>query len=257
MKLYSIFNSSGAFPVTVAVNVSAPGAGDGTEFNANFCNDTWGWRQDVLQRAGMTPDGVDEASGTSQTYEALQKCFGHPGEIVLWPHPTSPAPSGIRLLPCNGTVISVSTYQDLVDAVYVGDANNNNFSYQGFYKTSEQGGTARSTSGTYFVLPDLRGSFMRGYDPTAISDPDGASRVIPSSQAHGFQVHGHELTSFTAGNYCEQGVHTTGGVSGWQQSASAGIDRLYAPNNASAFVGGNPISETRPYNFNAQWCVRF
>lgn len=28
------------------------------------------------------------------------------------------------------------------------------------------------------TLPDLRGAFVRGWDPTAVNDPDGASRVL-------------------------------------------------------------------------------
>jgi hypothetical protein len=65
-----------------------------------------------------------------------------------------------RLLPLEGQVISISLYQDLCQCVYVGDSLN--ASAPAFYKTSNSTGTTRSTSGSYMVLPDARGIFIRG-----------------------------------------------------------------------------------------------
>ena len=85
----SFVNTDGvAFPDTEAVNVSAPGAGDGTEFVALMVNDIWGRAQALMDRAGLTPDGVTEAPGTAQIIEAIGKGFGvGPGfEIVTGKH---------------------------------------------------------------------------------------------------------------------------------------------------------------------------
>jgi hypothetical protein len=66
-------NYTGAFPNIEAQNVSAPGAGDGTEFVAALVNDIWGRAQALLDYAGLSPDGVQEAPDTAQFLTALSK----------------------------------------------------------------------------------------------------------------------------------------------------------------------------------------
>lgn len=41
-------------------------------------------------------------------------------------------------------------------------------------------------------LPDLRGYFLRGFDPTGRVDPQGASRAVLSTQEDAFRKHQHE-----------------------------------------------------------------
>ena len=83
-------NYSGAFPNFEAVNVSAPGAGDGTEFVAALVNDIWGRAQALLDYAGMSPDGVQEAPDTAQILTALYKGYGiGPGiGVIYWKNGT-------------------------------------------------------------------------------------------------------------------------------------------------------------------------
>jgi hypothetical protein len=64
-------NVSGTFPNTAGINATGPNATDGTEYIAEGINDHWGGKQDLMNRAGLTPDGVTEAVGTSQFMDAL------------------------------------------------------------------------------------------------------------------------------------------------------------------------------------------
>jgi hypothetical protein len=158
MKDYAaaLINTSGAYPNVIAVNVSAPGAGDGTEFVAALVNDIWGRAQALMTYAGLTPDGVTEAAGTAQFLTALSKGYGiGPGIGVTYWKSGTPAANGDRVLLFQGQVILMSSYPLLAAAVYVGDANNP--TAPAFYKTSDAGGTTRDTAGLYMVLPDARG----------------------------------------------------------------------------------------------------
>jgi hypothetical protein len=72
MKAYStIPNTTGAFPNTVADNASGPGETDGTPYIKQVIDDLWGARQDLMTEAKLTPDGNQEAVGTSQFLAAL------------------------------------------------------------------------------------------------------------------------------------------------------------------------------------------
>lgn len=154
-------NYTGSFPNIAAQNVTAPGAGDGTEFVAALVNDIWGRAQALLDYAGLTPDGVQEAPDTAQILTALSKGYGiGPGiGVIYWKNGT-PAANGDRVILLQGQVITIASYPLLAAAVYVGDANNP--TAPAFYKTSDAGGTTRSTSGTYMVMPDTRAVSLKG-----------------------------------------------------------------------------------------------
>lgn len=86
MKDYKTLYGSlvnGDWPATVAKNASGPFASDGTPFTAELINDLWGGRIDLMVKAGLTPDGVTEANGTSQFMEALHGAIRGPGEFAL------------------------------------------------------------------------------------------------------------------------------------------------------------------------------
>lgn len=164
----SFTNTTGAFPDIVADNVSAPGAGDGTEFVKLMIDDIWGRAQAIMNYAGLAPDGVSEADGTAQILEALNKGWGiGPGMGVIYWKNGTPAANGDRILLLQGQVILIATYSELVDACYVGDGNNATAAT--FYKTSDAGGTTRDTAGSYFVLPDTRGLSLKNIGDATIS----------------------------------------------------------------------------------------
>lgn len=170
-------NYSGSFPNFLAVNVSAPGSGDGTEFIAALVNNEWGQQQALMSRAGLTPNGVTEAAGTAQIIDAISKGFacGAGFGVIYWKNDT-PAAHGDRVLLLQGQVISIASYSDLVSKVYCGDANNG--TAPAFYKTSDAGGTTRSTSGAYFVLPDCRGLSLKMIGNATVN---GRTKTGPTS----------------------------------------------------------------------------
>ena len=184
-------NYTGTFPNYQAVNVSAPGAGDGTEFVAALVNDIWGRAQALLHYAGMTPNGVQEAPDTAQILTALSRGYGiGPGiGVIYWKNGT-PAENGDRVILLQGQVIEIASYPLLAAAVYVGDANN--ATAPAFYKTSDSAGTIRSTSGAYMVLPDTRAVSLKGVGNqtinTRVKTGPAALGEVQEDQMQGWQL---------------------------------------------------------------------
>jgi hypothetical protein len=186
--LSSFLNTNGlAFPATLSVNASGPGATDGTEFVKLMIDDYWGRFQAILDYAGLSPDGVTEAPGTSQHIEALQLGFMGmaPGTGVIWWQNDDPSVLGARVLLLNGQGVLRANYAELDANVYVGDGSNGTAS--AFYHADDAAGTIRNTAGVYLILPDARGYVLRGLDVAASVDPDGASRDVGSIQTDAMQ----------------------------------------------------------------------
>lgn len=161
-------NKGGSWPNWTAKNVTAPGAGDGTEFIAALVNDIWGVHQAIMAYAGLSPNGVTEAAGanpttapTSQILEAMHKGFAvGPGIGVTYWKSGSPAANGDRVILLQGQVVLIANYPLLAAACYCGDTLNP--TAPAFYKVTDVGGLTRSTSGTYMVIPDTRGLSLKG-----------------------------------------------------------------------------------------------
>jgi hypothetical protein len=189
----SFVNTDGAaFPDTKALNVTAPGAGDGTEFVKLMIDDIWGRAQALMDYAGLTPDGVSEAAGTAQIIDAIVKGFAvGPGIGVLYLKNDTPVANGDRVLLLNGQVILIANYAELVAATYIGDGNNADTDYTGFFKTSDAGGTTRDTAGTYFVLPDFRGLALKMIGDAVVN---GRTKTGPVklTELQEDQLQGHE-----------------------------------------------------------------
>lgn len=184
-------NFSGAFPDILAVNASGPSATDGTEFVSNMINDSmWGVMQMILNRAGLSPNGVLESDSASQIREALQKGFGgFPGEVKQWHLDDDPGISGHRALLLNGQGILRANYVDLDTDCYVGDANNAAVAAAGgaYFRADNSDGSSPNIAGIYLILPETRGYTPRGLDVAATVDPDGASRYLGDNQVDAMQ----------------------------------------------------------------------
>lgn len=238
-----------AFPDNEGVNATGPAATDGTEFvKVMVDNYMFGPQQALLNYAGLIPDGIPEADGASQELEAMQKSFGHPGELVSWMGSTDPAVLGIRTILLHGQGVLVADYQELTDAVYIGDGNN--ATAESFFKADDAAGTIRNIAGIYLILPDARGLGIRGLDDTGLIDVDGAGRLPGSSQDDAFQGHEHTtfdmkfqspgVTNSTHSEYYKSGTVPTVGI---VTDGSNGTPRI--------------SSETRMKNISANIAIRY
>lgn len=147
---------TGTHPDFEAINSTGAATQDGTEIIAegwnNFILGPW---QALFNWAGITPDGVTESQGASQWLESLRKGHGiGPGKGIRWFLANDPSVTGDRVLLLSGQTVLIASYPELVSACYVGDGNNATAPY--FYKSTDSGGATRSTSGTYFTLPESR-----------------------------------------------------------------------------------------------------
>lgn len=59
------------YPLGSAVNVSEPGAGDGTPLEKDWVNDLWGFLQSLLDEAELAADGNPDKVGASQYLDAV------------------------------------------------------------------------------------------------------------------------------------------------------------------------------------------
>jgi len=193
---------TGNWPGTLNINESAPDNFDGTPLLAEWVNNLWGWVQDVLTRADLSPDGNVEAEGASQISSAIQRMKGLPGEVMQYMGQTDPASISDppRVLLLDGSLIQVSLYQDLVDACWVGSSDNATADM--FYRTNS-GDTIRSNSGTHFRLADARGQFVRGLDVAGVVDQDGAGRKTGSIQGMAIVSHFHSVRSAVLSDYMQ------------------------------------------------------
>lgn len=60
------------YPYGSARNITTPGDGTGTPWEANLINDMWGMLQGMLQQAQITPSGNPDTATSSQYIEALR-----------------------------------------------------------------------------------------------------------------------------------------------------------------------------------------
>jgi hypothetical protein len=255
------FNTDGAaFPNTKAINVSVPGANDGTEFKALMVIDHWGARQNLMFLAGLTPNGSSETVGLSQFYTCLLYLCMPVGSILMSHSNSDPTTLGYRFLNLVGGGVLRTSYPDLDAACYVGDGNNGSADY--WYRSDDAGGTIRNIAGAYIQIADLRGAFVRGYDPTVTRDPDGATRVFPDFQKFAFQTHQHEVTTIaTAYNAVANRTLDVGSTfTGFEALPSSSTIRLRANQNIVKY--GAPdvefnVDETRSSNVQVKYWIRY
>jgi len=255
----SNFNTNGnPFPTTQAINVSSPGAGDGTEFIALMVNDIWGSKQAIMYHAFLTPSGSSETYSSSQILQALKNGLSPVGTVLMTHAQSDPTSLGFRLLLMNGQGIFRANYPELDTICYVGDPNNG--VADAYYHADDAAGAIRNTTGNYLILPDMRGVFVRGYDPTALVDPDGAGRIFPDFQDHAMDGHDHSCYFQTGGS---PGAQEPGALYS-KDGGGAGSYNLVATKagstdltTAGSLAGTNQSTETRPANYQVKFWLRY
>ncbi len=106
------------------------------------------------------------------------------------------------------------------------------------------------------TTPDMRGMFVRGYDPSGVNDPDGSSRQIGTGQNDalqnitgtmiGYDSLGDELARWT-GAFSRDGMAGGGALTN-------NPGQMYASFDASRVA--RTSTETRPKNINLLYCIK-
>ena len=121
---------------------------------------------------------------------------------------------------------------------------------------------------TTFNLPDYRGRFLRGFDNTAGTDPDAASRTdrgdgttgdaVGTKQSDAFQGHHHKF--YSAADLTRANPGGGGDSAEMREAASAtvasGNDYVQHATTDSTFGTARITSETRPKNINVMYCIK-
>ena len=120
----------------------------------------------------------------------------------------------------NGQSVSTITYENLYKQI------------QNIY------GNSKSQTINEFVLPDLRGLFIRGYDKEGVRDPEGKTRKFGQIQNDQIGSHSH---TFPVGTWNDRGSHVS-----------------LSPNSDGNHVtGSSGGSETRPKNIALLPLIKF
>lgn len=178
---------------------------------------------------------ADLVSGNDSRIEALETALAARIGTVFYAMRSTP-PTGALAL--DGSAILISSYSALATAIYCGDADNGTAAWGYKATTNVSPSSNRSTSGTYIVLPNGAGEFMRGWDNGRGVD---SGRTLWSTQADELKAHTHTFLAASASNTPTTGAGpriTTLNVSG------ATI--------TTASTGG---SETRPRNIAGLACI--
>jgi microcystin-dependent protein len=161
------------------------------------------------------------------------------GTIMLWTSPN--APSG--WLACDGTMYANSQYPLLANAL--------SSTFDPSSGTTPQG---------YFNVPDLRGIFVRGYDPrgSGIGSRDTENRPFGVIQSSALQDHTHPIWMTPSSTLPFPGPgHTHSGNNKGYPAESAnpsGPAGSSSPSSATEMIGTGSL-ETRPMNLNLLYII--
>ncbi|MFD1245906.1 phage tail protein [Paralysiella testudinis] len=172
-----------------------------------------------------------------------------PGMVVYYGGKTAP-PGWLKV---NGAAILVSSYQELTDARWVGAAENATAPWWYRCDNPSNPDGSRNVNGRYFVLEDLRGEFVRGWDDGRGVD---AGRALGSAQGDAIRNITGRIAS---GNDTKQQLieswSATGafyfnetGYKNWTQDASDGDARLPRDISFDASRVVPTAPENRPRN---------
>ena len=226
---------SGPFPFGALINSNPLGSGNGSAAVAEWANDPIQAIYAVLDHFGIVANDISEQVGNSDLVRIFQNVLPV-GSFIPVAYTTDPATLNVRALPCEGQVVSRTTYADLFAAI----------------------GTVFNTggeAGTDFRLPETRGEAIRGFDNGRGID---AARVFGTYQLDQFQGHAHETGAFVnLAGFQLAGSHST---RSWTIAQATVADTASTSANAIANgIDGAPREggETRMRNFTARFLIRY
>jgi microcystin-dependent protein len=160
------------------------------------------------------------------------------GEVTV---STTSALSAAGWLPCNGTKIQISSYQELYQVIAT--------SY----------GAENSSS---FYLPDFRGLFLRGMQGQLASgqspmDPDYQNRTAPQPNLQNPGNKGNNVGSIESSQFASHNHNYTYNNSYWNTAAAIG-DHYAETNSPVTWTSGtnSTLAETRPNNINVNYIIK-
>lgn len=281
-------NDGAVFPLTRAINSSGPLIPDGTEIIRGVIDDVWLEKQALLYFYDYPPFSIEDAAGLlgsglpfSQPLAVQYMNYATPGTIVNWASEIDPVILGatlglgmeIRLLLLHGQGIdrTLDDFKMLDTIVYVGDPDN--ATADAFYHADDSLGAVRNPAGDYLILPDARGYSFRALDPSGLIDPDGAGRIVGSTQEDAFQnITGDFYLRQKTGSpenvifggigsttFSLDGTANFGGNSQIQSTTPSGPDKLL---DRIRFDAGAPLdmrtsTETRAKNIATHFAIHY
>jgi len=275
-------NQGGAFPNTRAVDSSGPLAADGSEFIKEVLDDVWATKQAELDFYNNSPNGNPNDTGVDVNFAPISQPLAQqylnyqtPGAVVpiFWNPALDPVILGgtlgfdIRIIILQGQGLDRSPpdFRMLDSLLYVGNAAN--ATADSFFRADNANGTSRNVTGQFLILPDARGQFLRGDDPGALVDPDGASRIPGSKQldalqdfSGNFEIRDHQGSLNVVFNAEDAfSIAQAGGAAGAAgiTSSGAGLPTDQINFNASGDASARTSSESRAVNLSVRWGIYF
>lgn len=160
--------SSADYPYGEARNITTPGDGKGTPWEAALVNDLFGFQQAILSAASITPSGTPEKATVSQYFNALKALIGRRFDLIA---------DALGATDLNiGEVVAIDTYtasagfiRTLYDVVASGTGTADGYEY--FDDTIDG-----STFQLKLKIPHFVSSNMKGVDDTAL--PTGTTEAM-------------------------------------------------------------------------------
>ena len=169
------------------------------------------------------PTGSTGASGYSSIPSGAIMLFGMSVPPAGW-------------LACDGSQVLISDYQNLFLAI---------------------GCTFGCVPAPYFLLPDLRGYFVRGWGATGGVDPS-SNRVFASVQSSELEKHKHISSNNDCQNYAAVNGVGTGVYNAWCDTNGIGSGPAASLTDDGTFPEqtANVGNETRPINIALLYCIK-
>lgn len=113
-----------------------------------------------------------------------------------------------------------------------------------------------------FLIPDIRGYFLRGLDPSATTDPDAASRTVPGIKDNSNAWTGANLGSVETDQYKSHTHPPLAPNTNFVETVGGGaVDITTNPGtitvNFPATTGASGGTETRPVNFAVYFYIKY